>query len=53
MRGVILLALLAVAGCSEEPSFDERYDSAEKQIRTKAAQIDRDLRPRSDERPES
>lgn len=40
-------ALLAVAallaGCRQEPDFDERYDKAEAAIRARAAAIDRDL----------
>ena len=44
MRGLALLALaLVLAACEREPTFDERYDKAAKQIRAKAAQIDREL----------
>jgi hypothetical protein len=43
MRGLAVLALLALAACKAEPSFDERYEKAHKQIRAKAAEIDREL----------
>ena len=43
--GVILtlLALVTAAGCKDEPSFDERYEAAEKRLEKKAAAIDREL----------
>jgi hypothetical protein len=49
MRGARVLPLLPmpllllVAACKDEPSFDDRYDKAEKLIRGKAAEIDRQL----------
>lgn len=44
MRGTAILALaLALAGCSREPSFDERYAKTEQQLSEKALAIDRDL----------
>ena len=36
--------LLALGACSSEPDFDERYEQAEKQIHTKASEIDAELR---------
>lgn len=36
------LALLLIAGC-HKPSFDERYEEAEKQVRATAAGIDKEL----------
>jgi hypothetical protein len=43
MRGALAIVVLLLAGCHGEPSFDERYDSAEKTIREKAADIDAEL----------
>ena len=43
MRGLIAIALLLVAGCGREPSFDERYATAEKDIRDKAATMDAEM----------
>lgn len=46
MRCTVLLALLlltAVPACRDEPSFDERYDAAQKKISASAERIDRDL----------
>lgn len=42
MRLGLILALL-LAGCSREPSFDERYAATQKQLSDKAAEIDRDV----------
>ena len=51
-RALVLAALLLLPACSNEPSFDERYDKAEKQIRAKAADIDRQLQAEpGDRRP--
>lgn len=35
--------LLALAGCKAEPSFDERFQAAEKRINAKAQAIDQEL----------
>ncbi|WP_394269640.1 hypothetical protein [Qipengyuania sp.] len=40
---IIALAALALAGCKDEPSFDERYEAAEEKLEEQAAGIDRDL----------
>jgi hypothetical protein len=40
-RAVALSLLLLLAAC--KPSFDERYDKAEKDIRTQAAEMDGEL----------
>ncbi len=42
MRAIAALALLLLAAC-HKPSFDERYEDAEKAVHEKAAAIDRDL----------
>ena len=44
-RGLALCGLVALslAGCEEEPSFDDRYDAAKRTLEQKAAKIDRDL----------
>lgn len=41
--GFAIAALLLVAACQSEPSFEERYGSAEQEIRERAAGIDADL----------
>lgn len=46
MRTALILALL-LAGCSREPSFDQRYASVEQQLKAKAAQIDREAENRA------
>lgn len=44
MRAVALLAVLAiVSACKREPSFDERYASAQKAIQQKAGELDKDM----------
>ncbi|MEJ6011563.1 hypothetical protein [Novosphingobium aquae] len=35
--------LLALAGCKQEPSFDERFDAAQKTLEAKAKAIDQEL----------
>jgi hypothetical protein len=42
MRALAALALLLLAAC-HKPSFDERYEDAEKAVHEKAAAIDREL----------
>ncbi len=49
MRACALLVMLALAACDREPSFDERYEAAEHEIRTKASELNEDL----SEAPES
>ncbi|MBL0915244.1 MAG: hypothetical protein IBJ13_06945 [Sphingopyxis sp.] len=41
-RAAILLPLL-LAACHQEPSFDERYDKAAKEIDTRAKAMDADI----------
>lgn len=43
MRVVPLMAVVCLASCNSEPSFDERFEEAEKSIREKAAEIDAEL----------
>ncbi len=47
MRAAALL-LLAVAGCSREPSFDERYDEQADNLANKADRLEADLRNQLD-----
>ncbi len=35
--------LLALAGCKQEPSFDERFDAAQKKLEAKTKAIDAEL----------
>lgn len=44
MRGPAVIALVLLAGCADEPDFDQRYSRAEEDIRLKAQQIDGELR---------
>lgn len=44
MRGAIILVVLAVAACRQEPSFDERYESAQQSIAQKAEELDAEFR---------
>ena len=43
MRRAFAIALLLLAACRSEPSFDERYERAEEEINAKAAELDEDL----------
>ena len=43
MRPVLLILLLAVAACREEPDFDERYDETRRHIGEKAGELDKEL----------
>ena len=52
MRRALILALL-LAGCSREPSFDERYAATEQRLQTKAAQIDREAAAASSTAPDA
>jgi len=53
MRAVALILALLLAGCSSEPSFDERYSTAEKDIREKAAEMDKEMAAREREASEA
>ncbi|VWX51442.1 hypothetical protein [Novosphingobium sp. 9U] len=56
MRASVALALAALAAlsaCKREPSFDERYASAQKAIRDKAGELDRDMATRAAEASEA
>jgi hypothetical protein len=44
-----LLAVLALAACKREPTFEERYAGAEKAIREKVGELDKDLARRAAE----
>jgi hypothetical protein len=41
--GVLLVPLLLLAACKEEPHFDERYDKAAKEIEARAKAMDADI----------
>ncbi len=46
MRGsalLLLFASVALASCKSEPTFDERYEAAQKEIRETAEGIDKEL----------
>ena len=43
MRRVLPLSLLALAACSSEPDFDERFEKAETETRQLAEEIDSEL----------
>jgi len=45
---VILMPLLMLAGCKDEPAFEERYDKAAKEIEARAKAMDADI-AKSDE----
>jgi hypothetical protein len=47
--GCALLALAAVTACKREPTFEERYAGAEKAIREKAGELDKDMARRAAE----
>lgn len=52
MRGTaccLLAVLVALSACKREPSFDERYAGAQKAIREKASELDRDMAARATE----
>lgn len=48
MRGAAVLALLALAGCQREPSFDERYDAASKSVAASGAALESELTAREE-----
>ena len=41
--GLLLLPLLALAACKDEPDFDTRYDKAAKEIEARAKAMDADI----------
>ena len=41
--GAAVLALVALAACQQEPTFDERYDTAQDKIEGMARDIDGEL----------
>lgn len=43
MRGAAIIALVLLAACKREPTFDQRYEEAEKHIRSTAAEIDAEI----------
>ena len=43
MRGVVILAALALCACESEPSFDDRYDTAQETIEAKAKALAAEL----------
>lgn len=44
MRGaVLLIPLLLLAGCKDEPRFEDRYDKAAKDIEARARAMDADI----------
>jgi len=44
MRAVIILVpLLLLAGCKDEPRFEDRYDKAAKEIEARAKAMDADI----------
>jgi len=44
MRAAVLLVpLFLLAGCKEEPRFEERYDKAAKEIEARAKAMDADI----------
>ena len=55
MRSAIILAAIALSACQSEPSFDERYDTAQETIEAKAKELDAKLQEaptQGDEPPE-
>lgn len=43
MRSAIILAAIVLSACQSEPSFDERYDTAQETIEAKAKELDAKL----------
>ena len=46
MRVGVAVLCLALAACSSEPTFDERYEAAEERITEKANELDAELENR-------
>jgi hypothetical protein len=47
MRRCVALALVLLVACRQEPTFDERYDAAEKELQDRATEIDAELATQS------
>jgi hypothetical protein len=47
VRAVVLIALAAATACKREPTFDERYASAQKAVADKARDLDHDMATRA------
>ena len=43
MRAFAALPLLLLMACHDEPSFDERYDTAAKEVEARAKRMDADI----------
>ncbi|MBO9696384.1 MAG: hypothetical protein J7499_09305 [Sphingopyxis sp.] len=43
MRAALLVLLLLLAACKDEPDFDTRYDKAAKEIEARARAMDADI----------
>ena len=43
MRALVLVPMLLLAACHDEPSFDERYDKAAKEVEARAKRMDADI----------
>lgn len=43
MRASLLVPVLLLAACKEEPDFDARYDKAAKEIEARARAMDADI----------
>lgn len=46
MRASAVLSLLVLAGCQQEPSFDERYSAASKAVAASGAALESELKAR-------
>jgi hypothetical protein len=49
IAGCAVLALASLGACKREPTFDERYAGAQKAIREKAGELDKDMARRAAE----
>ena len=52
MRGVVLL-LLSLAACADEPSFDEQFEKQSAEIEAEAKKLESDLKAQIDLVPEA
>ncbi|BBB12179.1 hypothetical protein [Sphingopyxis sp. FD7] len=43
MRALLIIPLLLLAACQDEPDFDTRYDKAAKEIDARAKAMDADI----------
>ena len=53
MRCLAIAAVLWLAACEREPSFDERYDAAQDQIEAKAAELDEAVERSASDAPQT